>query len=202
MNVWELVKSETMANALSRPARAPSESLPRAPMIILPCMLSHILLLKMIARQTLHHNGRVLRPPPRARPPLRPARAPHARSRAAARARAAPRARGRVAFVLSMLRKPSTTASSARCKVVTGGSALGRPMLQGRRTYPTDGFELQRTPATTPNSPATAHCRTRTYPCTLPSTCSSRSGVSSGVSGIGRRVSTRRTDPTAKHLPP
>ena len=150
------------------------------------------------------HNGRswrVLRPPPRARPPLRPARAPHARSRAAARARAAPRARGRVAFVLSMLRKPSTTASSARCKVVTGGSALGRPMLQGRRTYPTDGFELQRTPATTPNSPATAHCRTRTYPCTLPSTCSSRPGVSSGVSGIGRRVSTRRTKPTAKHLP-
>ena len=28
MNVWVLVKSETMANALSRPARAPSESLP------------------------------------------------------------------------------------------------------------------------------------------------------------------------------
>jgi len=118
------------------------------------------------------------------------ARAPRARSRAAAHARAAPRARGRVAFVLSMLRKPSIRANTQQVRLSSVGPRLGLPMLQGHQMGPTDGPEPQRTRATVPESPATAQCRTRTYPCTLPACCSPRPGGLPRMLGTARRVST------------
>ena len=115
----------------------------------------------------------MLRPPPRARPPPRPARTPRARSRAAARARAAPRARGRDAFVLSMLRKPSTRANERHVQKWFFGPRLGLPMIRGRQKCPIDGPEPQRTPAAPHRPPASAQCRTCKGPCTLAggSTC-------------------------------
>ena len=144
----------------------------------------------------------MLRPPPRARPPPRPARAPRARSRAAARARAAPRARGRDAFVLSMLRKPSTRANERHVQKWFLGPRLGLPMIRGRQKCPASGSEPQSTPAAPNRPPASAQCRTCKGPCTLAggsprarATCraclASPNASRRALSGLGRTASPR-----------
>ena len=144
----------------------------------------------------------MLRPPRRVRPPPRPARAPRARSRAAARARAAPRARGHDAFVLSMLRKPSTRPNERHVQKWFLGPRLGLPMIRGRQKCPARGSEPQSTPAAPNRPPASAQCRTCKGPCTLAggsprarATCraclASPDASRRALSGLGRTISPR-----------